>query len=385
MKQAVKKKVKLNPMDAIKAIKNEQGIGENVSLEMSNADKEMEWLLMPKGFVDATQLPGIPQGYCTTLVGHSNVGKSTLVNHSIVAAQKQGLLPILIDTEGNFSAKYAEDMGAVFEYETYEVVDEESGEVKEVVGNIGGQFVYYDVALLAKIFGKNDYSSGKETKESRRRACIEDVAACINYWLDKQDNGELPMGIVFIWDSVGSIPSYKSIKSNVGNNMFDAGSMSQAFNEILNGRLPSSRKVSSEFTNTLILVNKVWLDSMTNPVGPPSLELKGGKTVFYGSRLIILLGGKLKSSIKKLSATFRGETYQYGIESKISVLKNQLPMPFNITYEGKITCTSYGIVANSELESFKKDKIIDILKARDADLSEYKISELEFVEEDTEE
>lgn len=385
MKQAIKKKSKLSPMEALKAIKEKQGIGDNATLEMSNADKEMEWLLMPKGFVDATKLPGIPQGYCTTLLGHSNVGKSTIVNHAIVAAQKQGLLPILIDTEGNFSAKYAEDMGAEFEYQTIEEVDEETREIRTTTSNISGNIVYYNPTLLAKIFGKYDYSTGKETKETRKQACIEDVAACINSWLDEQDAGNLPMGIVFIWDSVGSLSSYKSIKSQVGNNMFDAGSMSQAFNTILNGRIPSSRKVSSEYTNTLILVNKIWMDSMSNPVGPPSIELKGGKTVTYGSRLMILLGGQLKASIKRLSATFRGETYQFGIESKIKVMKNQLPVPFNVTYEGKVVCTPYGIIATDEVENFKKEKIIEILKARDADLSDFSSTEVEFTEEETDE
>ena len=383
MKQAVKKKPKMSIKEALAKLNMD---GESLmSLGVSNADKKMEWLLMPKGFVDATKLPGIPQGYVTTLIGHSNVGKTTIVNHVIAAAQQQGLLPILIDTEGNFDPHYAEKMGAEFEYYYREVVDEETSEVSQELVNYGGNFLYYNQDILAAKFGKNDYASGKELKEPRKRACIEDVAACINYWIDEQDKGNVPCGIVFIWDSVGSISGYRSITSSVKNNMFDAGSMSNAFNEILNSGIPNSRKASREYTNTLLLVNKIWMDSMSSPMSQPSMEMKGGKTVTYGSRLIIQLGGQLKAAVKRLNATFRGETYNYGIESKIAVKKNQLPDPFNITYEGKLICTNFGIVAEDEVDKFKKEKIGDILKARDKDLSDFSESEVGFVEEETDE
>lgn len=380
MKQAIKKKSKLSLKEALAAIKKEQGMGENIDLEHSNADKDMEWLAMPKGFVDATKLPGIPISYVTTLCGHSNTGKSTIVNHAIVAAQRQGLLPILIDTESNFSPRYCQDMGAEFEIEYGEFVDEETGEVIKKPINYGGTFVYYDNNLLAKNFGDYDYSAGKVTKTFRKQACIEDVAACINYWLDKLDNGELPCGVVFIWDSVGSLPSFKSINGRVRNNMFDAGSMSQCFSDIVNGRIPQTRKVSCDYTATLILVNKVWLDSMTAPMSAPSLELKGGKTIWYGTRLLLLMGGQLKSSTKRLNATSKGETYQYGIETKIKVLKNQLPLPWNITYEGKVICTPYGMIAEDEVDAFKKEKIPSILKELSKSAEEILANEITYSE-----
>ena len=47
----------------------------------------------------------------TTVVGHSNVGKSTLVNHALVAAQRKGRIPVIYDTENNFDFTYAMDMG----------------------------------------------------------------------------------------------------------------------------------------------------------------------------------------------------------------------------------------------------------------------------------
>jgi hypothetical protein len=114
----------------------------------------------------------------------------------------------------------------------------------------------------------------------------------------------------------------------------------------------------------MILINKVWLDGTTNPVAPPSLEMKGGKSITYRSRLIILLGGQLKASVKKLTAVSKGLTYNYGIQTKIKVIKNQLPAPFNVTYEGEFVCTDIGIigVSKEEMDDYRKNHVNDILK-----------------------
>ena len=55
-------------------------MGLKATKESSNADKPMEWLTMPDAYSTALKLPGIPENYVTTVVGHSNVGKSTLMN-----------------------------------------------------------------------------------------------------------------------------------------------------------------------------------------------------------------------------------------------------------------------------------------------------------------
>ena len=147
--------------------------------------------------------------------------------------------------------------------------------------------------------------------------------------------------------------------------MWDAAAISVAFNTIVNDRIPRSRKVSSKYDNTLLLINKVWLDSMTNPVGPPSLSLKGGNAMYYASRLIILLGGQLKASTKKLTAQSKGLTYNYGIQTKIKVLKNQLPNPFTVTYEGEVVCTPHGMVGveKTDIDAYRKQYVGEILKS----------------------
>lgn len=339
----------------------------------SNADKPMEWLTMPEAYSTALKLPGIPENYVSTIVGHSNVGKSTLVNHALVAAQRKGRIPVIYDTENNFDFTYAKDMGFEAEpvYGDVEVekIDPETGEIVIVterqIVSYEGNFIYFNNAILAERYGKNDYATGKEVAKGRKVAVIEDIAASINEFLNLQDEGEADAGFLFVWDSVGSISSFKSYKSSANNAMWDAAAISVAFNTIVNDRIPRSRKVSSKYNNTLLLINKVWLDSMTNPVGPPSLSLKGGNSMFYSSRLIILLGGQLKASTKKLTAQSKGLTYNYGIQTKIKVLKNQLPNPFTVTYEGEVICTPHGMIGieKPEVEAYRKAYVGDILKS----------------------
>lgn len=108
-KQAIKKgtTVKKKGLSAYKEKVGLNGTNGKVSVAVSNANKPQQWILMPKAFQEATRLPGIPQSTVVSVIGHSNVGKSTLINHAIASAQKQGLIPVIIDTENSFSFQYA--------------------------------------------------------------------------------------------------------------------------------------------------------------------------------------------------------------------------------------------------------------------------------------
>lgn len=370
------KKAPIKKKATIADLKAKMGFGVTVEKGKvqgaSNADKPMDWIVLPQAFQDAIKLPGFPQGYVSTICGHSNTGKSTLVNHAIVAAQRQGLIPVIYDTENNFDFKYAMDMGMeaepVYGEVDTEVIDPETGEVSIVTENkiieYVGPFFYFNNSILVDRYGDIDYSTGKKMAKKRNKAVIEDMVYSINEFLEYQSNGDIEQGFLFIWDSVGSIGGLKSYNSKVGNNMFDAGTISAAFQDIMDSAIPSSRKVTSPYTNSMILINKVWLDGTTNPIAPPSLEMKGGKSITYRSRLIVLLGGQLKASIKKLSAVSKGLTYNYGIQTKIKVLKNQLPSPYNVTYEGEFICTDIGIIGTSkeEQDEFRKNHVSEILK-----------------------
>ena len=347
------------------------------------ADKPMEWIIMPKAFQDALHLPGIPAGYMSGVRGWSDTGKSTIKNCLIAAAQKQGILPIIFETEGNFDFKYAIDCG--MEATPVNGVDEETGE--ETVVDYEGNFILFNNAAICDYCGDMDYSTGTKKSTKRTVAVIEDIAYIINDLIDKQEAGELPMPLLFVWDSVGSIGSWKSYTSKAGNNMFDAGALSVAFNNIINARIPGSRSQNSQYTNTFFVVNKIWLDSMNSVGGAASIENKGGKAFFYAMRLLIHVGGVAKAGTKRLKATYKGNDYQYGVVSKISIAKNQLPTPFNVTYAGTICCVHNGLCGEKELDNYKKTYIPEIMARMAAALGNEEIktadtSNVSFEEED---
>lgn len=378
MKQAIKKGAGIKKK-GISAWKEKVGLNVTAAnLEVSNADKPMDWLVMPKAFQEATRLTGFPIGYVSMIGGFSDTGKTTILNHVLVSAQRQGFIPVIYDTENNMDWKYLTDMGfeatPVYGEIDVEHVDPETGEVTYTKENriitYDGDFIYFNNNILAAKYGQYDYSTGKETKNKRKEAVIEDIAASMKELLDAQDNGEIDQGFVFVWDSIGSINSYKSYKSVTNNNMFDAGSVSVAFSNILNNRIPSSRKMSSPYTNTMIAISKIWLDSMTAPMATPTVKYKNGNTFFYACHgLIVHVGGALTSGTKKLKAVSKGATYRYGLETKIKVVKNHLPSPYNVTYEGNMICTAHGLIDKEDLPQYQKEHISDMLAQLNEQLS----------------
>lgn len=398
MKQPIKKKDFKKP--SIKDLKERLGLNASKNnMVVSSADKPVEFIVMPEAFVEATKLPGIPMGVTTLIHGHSNTGKSLLKNCLIASAQRKGILPVIYETENNFSFPFAIDCGMratpVYDDVEVEVVDEETGEVsykteKRII-DYEGDFLYYDSDILADRYGDMDYSQGKKVSKKRKHPVIEDIAYSMNELLDMQDDGVIQQPILFIWDSVGSIPSFRSYTSKSNNAMWDAGALSVSFNTLLNNRIPSSKKISSPYTNTFVAVNKIWLDSMTAPMAAPSIQMKGGNALLYASRLTILLGGSLKPSTKRLTATSKGEKYTYGLVTKIKVVKNQLDSPYGLTYEGTFCCVPDGMVSETKLDDYKKEHIGLIIKQLSSQLAdrgenaEINESDVVFTEDDSEE
>ena len=370
VKQAIKKKAFTRP--SIASIKEAMGLNiKDDDLTVSSANKPIEFITLPEAFVNATKLPGIPKGELSIVYGWSNTGKSTLINCIIASCQASGILPVIFDTESHFDFKYAIDCGMqatpIHKDVEVEDVDEETGEVigthtEDQIIDYDGDFMYFDGEILCQLYGKNDYSNGKEAKKQRKVPVLEDIAFAINKILDLQDEGKIQQDICFLWDSIGSVMSYKSYVSNVGNNMFDAGAMQSAFNMITNNRIPLSKKVSSPYTNTMFCVNKIWLDSMSAPMAAPSVELKGGKSMYFAAHgLIIQLGGVVKASIKHLTATSKGRNYNWGTLTKIKVVKNQLSTPYNLTYEGTMVCVHNGLISEDQEEAYKKTYVPKIM------------------------
>lgn len=293
-------------------------------------DKPLEWIRMSDGFAEATGLPGFPKGYVSLSRGHSNTGKSTAICEAIVSAQKMGIFPIIIDTENNLGRERLTTMG--FDWD--------------------GNYIMIDNEFLLEKFGK--VVNPKITEAS-----IEDLANAIKYFIRLQETGKLPFELLFAIDSIGTLNCIRTInaheKDDQQNNMWNAGAYEKSFMSLLNNTIPNSRKADKEFTNTLIAVQKIWIDNMNYGV----VKHKGGETFFLGSRLIVHTGGIISHSTKKVVATSKKRDVAYGIETKIGVAKNHIDGPLGgISMEGKIISTPHGFVHPDNIDEYKKANVL---------------------------
>ena len=168
-KQAIKKGVGIHNSFDVQNLKTSLfGNEENSRV----ADKELEWILMPKGFQDALKLPGIPMARGAVICrGWSDTGKSTVKNCCIAGAMKQGILPVIFETEGNFDFQYAKDCGMQIEpvYDDVEHIDEETGEVtvKREIVDWKCDYILFTNSKMCDFCGDMDYKTS--TKKTKKR------------------------------------------------------------------------------------------------------------------------------------------------------------------------------------------------------------------------
>ena len=370
-KQAIKKGAMtktvttLDRRAMLKAFKESNGLEKAV-------EKEPQWLIMPEAFVKATKI-NLPLGYCIRVRGKSNTGKSTIKLEVIKAAIKQGILPVVFELENNFSWSHAKEMGIDVE----EIVDEETGEVSYGPGE---DILYYDTSKLYELYGKYDHEHGKWlSKPARDTYVIEDVAMCIRDLLHKQRDGELPIDMIFIIDSIGVGDCYRSAVNKSSNNLWFAGALSVSFNTIVNDLIPSSRNVKSPYLNTLFFVQKTW--TQNTAMGLPRAMSKGGESLDWSVRISIYMGGIESAGIKALTATSGGKDYKYGVKTKIQIEKNHVS---DLTYTGEICSTLHGLWDPDKLDVYKKTyseeikrKLAETNKINVEDIKEIEYSEVE--------
>ena len=334
----------------------------NNGLDITVKEKDLTWIPLSDAFHEALKIPGLARGYFTSFRGFSNTGKSTAMYEAVAGAQKIGDLPVIMETEGNWSWEHARNIGVQFE----EIVDEETGEIVDYEGD----FIFMNGDDLMNKYKCLDYSNGKEgTKPLRGAPVIEDIARFMNDLLDMQDAGELPRDLCFLWDSVGSIDGFKSIMSKSSNNQWNAGSMESAFKSLVNHRIPASRREGKKYTNTFAVVQKIWLDNENKVI-----KHKGGEAFFYSPRIIVHFGGILSHSTSKLKATSGGETYQFGIETKVRCEKNQVN---GIEEHGKLASTPHGYWNPAKIDQYKKEHKEYILERLNTTLDDFVIEKEE--------
>jgi len=317
LQEAVSKEIK-SKFD-LSSFKEKKGLKQNVKF------KEQEWIPLSKAFQDVTSIPGIPMGHIVLLRGHSDTGKTTALLEAAVSAQKRKILPVFIITEMKWNWEHAKQMGL----EVDEVVDKDTGEIVNYEGN----FIYVD-------------------RESINT--IEDVAVFILDLIDEQKRGNLPYDLLFLWDSIGSVPCEMSVKSNKNNNEWNAGAMSTQFGNNVNQRITLSRKESSKHTNTLVCINKVWTAKAESPMGKPKLMNKGGFAMWFDSTFVVTFGNISNAGTSKIKAIKDGKQVEFAKRVNLQIDKNHIN---GVTTRGRIVMTPHGFINDNdkELKDYKTD------------------------------
>ena len=317
--------------------KNKKGLDKNIKF------KEQQWIPLSSAFQEVTSIPGIPMGHIVLLRGHSDTGKTTAMIEAAVSAQKRNILPVFIITEMKWNWEHAIQMGL-------DIKVEKHPETGEIVG-YDGNFIYID----------------RETINS-----IEDVAGFILDLMDEQKKGNLPYDLLFLWDSIGSVPCEMSLKSNKNNNEWNEVPMSTHFGNNVNQRITLSRKESSPYTNTLVCVNKVWTLKPESPMGKPKLMNKGGYAMWFDSTFVVTFGNIMSAGTSKIKAIKDGKQVEFAKRANIQIDKNHIN---GVTTRGRIVMTPHGFILDSDkdLKTYKSDHAAEwskILGGMDFDVIE---------------
>jgi hypothetical protein len=268
-------------------------------------------------FMEACGLPGPVMGGINMFLGHSNSSKTTAMILAAVDAQKKGHLPVFIITEKKWSWSHAVELGLQAE-------QNENGEWD-------GQFIFND---------SFDY--------------VEQATDFINEVIDAQEKGDISYNLLFLWDSIGSIPC-KMTFNGAGGKMHTAGVLADKIGMGIHSRISKSKKEDYLYYNTLVVINQPWVLPADNPFGQPEIKAKGGEALWLASSVVFLFGNQKKAGISHIDATKNGRKISFAIRTKISILKNHVN---GLGYkDGKIIAVPHGYIADTKdaLEKYKKE------------------------------
>ena len=279
--------------------------------------KETSYYNCGEAFLNASGLPGPVMGGINMFLGHSNSSKTTAMILAAADAQKKGHLPVFIITEKKWSWEHAVELGL-------DVKKNDDGEWD-------GDFIFND---------------GFEY--------IEQVTEFINEVIDAQEKGDIKQSILFLWDSVGSIPC-KMTFDGKGGKQHNAGVLADKIGMGIHSRISKSKKEDYPYYNTLVIVNQPWVALPDNPFGQPTIKAKGGEAVWLACSLVFLFGNQASAGINHITATKNGRTVRYAVRTKISILKNHVN---GLGYsDGKIIAVPQGYIEDTKeaLEVYKKE------------------------------
>jgi len=289
------------------------------------AFKPDRFLDLGEAFLDATGLPGPAMGHINMFLGHSDTGKTTALVKTAVDAQRKEILPVFIITEQKWDFEHAKLMGLDCD------VNKD--------GEWDGFFLF-----------NNDFQY------------IEQITDYINELLDAQIKGDLDYDLLFLWDSVGSVPC-KMTFDGKGGKQHNAAVFADKIGMGINQRITGSRKQSCKFLNTLVTVNQPWVELPDNPFSQPKIKAKGGESLWLNSTIVFLYGNQKNAGISKITATKDKRKVKFATRTKISILKNHVN---GLGYEdGKILVTPHGFLKGKD--STEQKKSIEKYKAENAE------------------
>jgi hypothetical protein len=163
--------------------------------------------------------------------------------------------------------------------------------------------------------------------------------------MDAQLKGELEYDLLFLWDSVGSVPC-KMTFDGKGGKMHNASTLADKIGMGINQRIGKSRREDSKYTNTLVVVNQPWVELPDNPFGQPKIKAKGGESLWLNSTLVFRFGNQKNAGTTNISAVKDKRKVKFATRTKITIMKNHVN---GLGYEdGKILITPHGFLVGKE-------------------------------------
>jgi len=256
-------------------------------------------------------MPGLPLSHISQVYGLSDTGKTSLMFHAAAQAQKQGILPVIIITEGKVDWGRARSMG--FEY---------TGDLPEDQH-------------------KDDFCIVNESCDF-----LEDAFAFIDKITSDVAMGELEQDVMIFWDSVGNTLSKEEVTIEDDGTWTKKSTMMKAAKvitermRVLSKKINDTRKISHPKSVGLMILNQAYKEPPAFPGGPTKLVPYGGNAIWFRSSLVIKA-----QKIKKLNAKKDGQDIGFGIVSKLTVDKNHLT---NTAHSGDFIVTGDQIIPNDK-------------------------------------
>jgi len=272
---------------------------------------------------DVLKLPGLPLGHITQDYGKSDTGKTSLMFHAIAEAQKQGILPVVVISEGKIDWNRARAMGVKY---TGDLPEDKRDENDFII-------VEENLKYLEEIFDFVD-----------------------NEIINNVMTGKLPYNVMIFWDSMGNSISEKSIKIDaktgkreIKNTHMQAAAIKSERLTILMDRVNDTRKINYPYTVGAFIINHVYTGqpAYTGAVAPEIV--KGGNKVKFTASLMIK-----HQLVNKLEAEKDGSKLKFGMISKLSVTKNHIN---GQEYSGEFVITADKFLPNDAkaIKQYKED------------------------------